>query len=127
MVTFSYVEKKFEEIKVYINEKTGEDSKNDAWEVVEVLKGQSLIGRAGSELILRSGKGTAISNISKITENGVELTIDNGLTDVTDGLDLKMGNKIPRDHLLIIPRDDGRGVDCISDSFFLIKGNYKIK
>lgn len=127
LVTFSYVEKKIEEIKEYINEKVGDNDKKELWEVVEVLEGESLIGKAGSELILRSGKGTAISNISKITEDGIDIVIDNGLTDVTDGKDLKMADKVPRDHLLIIPRDDGRGVNCISDCFFLIKGDYKVE
>lgn len=131
LVTFSYVEKKFEEIKTYVNEKMGEsagDTKTaSTWEVVEVSGGQSLIGKDGTELILRSGKGTSISNISQISVNGNKLAVDNGLTDVTDGKDLKMGDSIPRDHLLIIPRDDGRGVKCSSDSFFLVKGDYSVK
>lgn len=131
LVTFSYVEKRFEEIKEYINEKTREPQKNDGrqstWEVVEVLSGRSLIGKGGTELILRSGECTAISNVSKTIQNKVEVITDNGLTDVTDGKDLKMGDNILKDHLLIIPRDDGRGADCISNSFFLVKGDYTIK
>lgn len=131
LVTFSYVEKKFGEIKIYIDEKLNninlQPEEKSAWEVVEVSEGKSLICKDGTELILRSGKGIAISNISKIVENGAEIIIDNGLTDVTDGNDLKMGDNIPRDHLLIVPRDDGRGVSCTKDSFFLVKGDYIIE
>ncbi len=131
LVTFSYVEKKFEEIKEYVNEKIGEPQNNSvkqsAWQIVDILEGQSLIGKDGTEIILRSGNCITISNISKITQNGVEFTIDNGLTDITDGRDLKMGENIPRDHLLIIPRDDGRGANCSSNSIFLVKGDYTIK
>lgn len=130
LVTFSYVEKKITELKSYIDEKLSKDnidSNQSTWQVVELLEGQSLIGKGGTEIILRSGKGKSISNISIKNENGVELKIDNGLTDVTDGLDLKSGVAIPRDHLLIIPRDDGRGVLAVSGSFFLVKGDYEIK
>lgn len=127
LVTFSYVETKIEELKKYINEKVGESdgttSTVNTWQVIEVLGGQSIIGKSGTELILRSGKGKSISNIS----TGKQGTIDNGLTDVTDGKDLKMGDSVPKDHLLIIPRDDGRGVDCSLDSVFLVKGAYIVK
>lgn len=119
LVTFSYVENRFEEIKEYINQKVGEPGKNNGeqsiWKVVNVSGGKSLIGKAGTEIILRSGQGIAISNIS------------NGLSDVTMGEDLKMGTNIAKDHMLIIPRDDGRGVKCTVDSIFMVKGDYTIK
>lgn len=131
LVTFSYVERKIEQLKDYIDEKLSETDGNSkdesSWQVVEVFTGQSLICKDGTEIILRSGKGQAISKITTISTNGVEETLDNGLTDVTQGKDLKMGEDIPSDHLLIVPRDDGRGVYCTSDSFFLVKGDYQIK
>ncbi len=131
LVTFSYVEKKFEEIKSYVNEKVGEPvgttNTDISWRVVEVSKGQALIGKEGTELLLRSGSGNTISNISKIIQDGNELEIDNGLVDVTGGKDLKMGEPVAKDHMLIVPRDDGRGVNCVSNSIFMVKGDYLIK
>lgn len=130
LVTSGYVDAKIEQLKFYINEKlagAGSSSEESSWGVVEVSAGESLVCKDGTEIILRSGKGEAISKITITSSNGVEQSIDNGLTDVTDGRDLKMGENIPVDHLLIIPRDDGRGVYCISKSFFLVKGKYDIK
>ena len=114
-------------IDVKLGGTNGNSNEESSWQVVEVSGEESLICMSGTEVILRSGSGEAISNISTIIQNGIEKRIDNGLTDVTDGKDLKMGASIPRDHLLIIPRDDGRGIYCISNSFFLVKGAYEIK
>lgn len=131
LVTSGYVDMKIEQLKSYINEKLsgidGNFNEEGSWQVVEVAADKSLVCKDGTEIILRSGKGEAISKITTIFENGIEETIDNGLTDVTDGKDLKMGANIPQDHLLIVPRDDGRGVYCVSNSFFLVKGDYEIK
>lgn len=142
LVTFSYVERKIDQLKVYVDEKLEENvekleeniekpveniKEEVSWEVLQVEAGKFLLCRAGTELILRSGQGEAVSNVGTIIVNGVEEAIENGLADVTNGKDLTMGVDIPRDHLLIAPRDDGRGVFCTSDSFFLIKGDYEIK
>lgn len=135
LLSLSYLEKEIDKLKYYIDEKLDnkleekpeKPREENSWKVVEVEAGKSLICKDGTEIILRSGKGEAISKITTIFINGVEEVIDNGLTDVTQGKDLTMGSDIPRDHLLIIPRDDGRGVNCTSNSFFLVKGEYKIK
>lgn len=131
LATAGYVDGKIEQVKYYINEKLAgvnvNSNEESSWKVVEVPAKGSLICKDGTEIILRSGKGEAISRISITYENGKETATDNGLTDVTDGRDLKMGDNVPLDHLLIIPRDDGRGVYCVSHSYFLVKGNYEIK
>lgn len=131
LVTLSYVDTKITQLQYYIDSKlTGNNQgpdKESSWEVVEVSAGKSIIGKAGTEMILRSGRAKSISNISIVSENGTEYIVDNGLTDVTNGKDLTKGMDISTDHLLIVPRDDGRGVQCTADSFFLIKGNYRIE
>ncbi len=134
LVTLTYVEKKLDEvraeIKEYVNEKTAKDEdtneKQGDWEIVNVAKGQTLIGKGGTELILRSGEAAAITKISRVTSNGKDTIVDNGLADITDGEDLKMGANIPLEHMLLIPRDDGRGVSCNIDSIFMVKGDYTI-
>lgn len=130
-IGLSYLNYEIEQLKDYIDRKlslsSGSSKEESSWEVVQVLANQTLICKDGTEIILRSGKGQAISKITKTFNNGVEELIDNGLTDVTDGKDLKMGDNIPKDHLLIVPRDDGRGINCVSNSFFLVKGSYEIK
>ncbi|MGI6643902.1 MAG: hypothetical protein ACOX3V_07935 [Bacillota bacterium] len=83
--------------------------------VVEVPAGKALIGSAGTELILRAGTAKAIDS-----DMG-------GLSDVTDGADLREGHPIPRNHLLIIPRDDGRGILAVNAIIVLVRGSYAIR
>lgn len=122
LVTLSYVDKKIEQIRNYIDEKlsgTSGPSTSSEFIIVNVPKGQSLIFGGSSEAILRSGDARAISRILD--------GIDNGLCDVTLGVDIRMDQQIKENHLLLTPRDDGRGVIAIKDSIFLVRGAYEIK
>lgn len=116
LVTKSYVEKRIEQLKYYIDEKiSGTSSSTSELQVVEVESGQSIIGRAGSEIILRGGKGQVIAG-----ELG-------GLSDITGGRDLQMGEKVPANHLLIVPRNDERGVYVLEKAIFMVRGAYEIR
>ena len=120
LVTLSYVNNKIDQIKEYIDVKVAnmkDSGSSNQLEVVELKEGQSLMGKSGTEIILRGGKSTAY---------GVQ--VDKGLTDVTDGKDIDdEANYLPANHLLIIPRDDGRGAYAVTDSIFLVRGDYEIK
>lgn len=84
--------------------------------VVEVSKGQIVLLGAGTEAIVRSGETTAISGMY------------GGLADVTSAKDLKTGDAIQNQHLLISAREDGRGIKVVSDvSYMLIRGGYSIQ
>ena len=120
LVTLSYVNKSIEQVKKYVDERfslmgTGAGSNSRELEVVELSKGQFLIAHGGTEIILRGGKATAIAS-----DLG-------GLTDVTEGVDLAHDTPIPSNHLLIIPRNDGRGAYCTTDAFFMVRGGYEIR
>lgn len=126
LISKSYVDNKIEQLKVYIDEKIGSGGKtggvsgsSESFEVVEVKSGQSIILGEGAELILRSGVALSISRV----ENGE----DNGLCDVTTGVDLVTDQQVQKNHLLISPRNDGRGVVAAIDSFFMVKGAYEIR
>lgn len=122
LVSKSYVEKRIEQLMSYIDQKiNGSNSSvvEGAWAVVEVPQGKSLICYGGTEIILRSGKATAIS----VIKNGIE----NGVTDITAGRDLKMNEEIIENHLLIIPRTDSRGAYSVTQTYWLVKGHYEIK
>lgn len=121
LITLSYLNKEIDKLKSYIDSKLkdmevgpGESNTNEM-EVVEVEAGQSLIGKSGTEIILRGGKGRIIAG--KL----------GGLSDITRGTDLKMGVTAPANHLLIVPRDDGRGVYVTKDAIFLVRGSYEIR
>lgn len=96
----------------------GEDIQvsSDSFKVVEVEAGQNLIGEDGTEMILRFGSVTAIANAA-----------GDGLTDVTIGKDIKGGETVEVNHLLIIPRSDGRGLAVSQKSYVMVKGNYTVK
>ncbi|HWR60017.1 MAG TPA: hypothetical protein VN580_00310 [Clostridia bacterium] len=146
IVTQSYVEQKSEQIKYYIDtliEKVNgsasaqeqeiaklkaevaelaEAVKNGAgvgsgrFEVVELQKNQILIAGEGAEIIPRSGKFSAVYG-----ENG-------GLSDITSAKDMKNGEEIAMNHMLIASRGDGRGIKSLADkSFLIIKGTYTLQ
>jgi hypothetical protein len=89
-------------------------SENTVFSVVDLKTGDKFIGGTGCEFILRSGKATAI-----ISQNG-------GIPDTTGGIDLKQKDAIPQNHLLIIPRDDGRGFISTSNIVIMVRGKYTI-
>lgn len=92
--------------------------KGSVFEVLELKKGKILTLGASAEIILRGGKATAIASA-----NG-------GLSDLTagTGVDIKTGQAIPLNHLILISRDDGRGLKVTSDqAWVMVRGTYTIK
>jgi hypothetical protein len=90
-------------------------SSNVPYEVVKLKAGHMLIGGTGTEFNIRTGKAYVHSN----TENGIP--------DLTDGVDLKKDVLIPNNHLLQVPRE-GRGVkvkpDYPNDVYVTVKGAF---
>ncbi len=85
------------------------------YQAVSIDEGQSLIGKAGTEIILRSGEATAI-------DNGA-----NGVSDVTAGTDLRSGTEVELNHLLLTPRDDGRGIYAKTVIWVMVRGDYTVE
>ena len=78
-------------------------------------KGQTVIGGEGTEIILRSGgaKGYILGA--------------NGIVNITDGSEIFHGTEVKANNLLIVPRDDGRGLSITADAWLLIKGSYELR
>ena len=87
---------------------------SDIFTPVHMTSGQTLFGHEGTELILRSGSAI-------VQASGVD-----GLANVTSGIDQTVGEVVERNHLLIVPRADGRGVHATSDVWILVKGSFTI-
>ena len=85
-----------------------------ALEVVEIRAGEKLIAGAGTELILRGGKAFVI---------GSEL---GGLANVTAGKDFVSGMEFVSNHLMIVPRGDGRSAYTDDYAIFMVRGTYEI-
>ena len=129
LVAKSYVDDKIDQVLDVIN-KTISTSQNtsqnppvssnvqvsgNSFKPVLVEVGQTIYGKEGTEMILRSGKGNAVVP-------GAE-----GIANITNGLELKNKSTVTKNHLIIIPRDDKRGVKVTEKAWFLVKGDYEIK
>lgn len=120
LVTQSYVENRIAALNASIDERlnnletqSGGDSVN--FIVLEVKKGQIVHLEENSLFILRAGEATGIAG-----QGG-------GLSDLTTGLDISTGQKIELNHLLLIPKSDGRGVKMDYDGWVMISGGYSIQ
>ena len=113
LVSVSYInEVVMPQFKSYVDSKLA-NTNDSSFQVVEVKKGQTVIGFQGTEMILRMGSATVVA-----TQKG-------GISDVTSGTDLPMYSQMPANHHLIIPFTDWRGVTMQTDGILLIKGSYK--
>lgn len=90
------------------------DNIDNTFVPVFVPAGSLLLGEEGTEIILRSG--SAVANIPS----------ENGIVNITTGVDIFNGEIIEPNNLLIVPRQDGRGVFAASDAWFMIKGSFNI-
>ncbi|MCF6093389.1 YlqD family protein [Microaerobacter geothermalis] len=91
-----------------------------ALSVVELKPGQTLIGFEGTEIIVRTGKV-----IAKQGDNG------DGLPNLTAGSNIEGGQFVPLNHLILLPRNDNRGIIVVPDakqnSWVMIRGKYEVK
>lgn len=90
----------------------------DEVKVVDVKPGQTLIASAGAEFVVRSGKAVVYSEDK------------NGVTDLTDGVDIPNGGAVSNNHLLTFPRA-GRGIQVQEGNKYnltvMVRGGYQIK
>lgn len=116
----AYIEIKVDQIDLESDKGTNSDNTNtnESKKFIAILlkPGDQLIASESTEIILRSGSATAIAN-----EAG------NGISDITSGADLVTGNTVPWNHLLIVPRTDGRGILIHNEAWVMVKGDYEIQ
>lgn len=122
VVSKSYVDNKIEELlktlesggTINTGSATSADMSKFKYVPVHVGVGQQLIGGEGTEIILRVGRSFAVVS-------GTE-----SLVDVTTGTEMNDKAEIKKNHIIIVPRNDGRGVRVVEDAWFLVKGEYTI-
>ncbi len=87
-------------------------------EVVKIPIGQTMMVKAGGEVVVRTGTAVAVSSDA------------NGLSDVTAGADIEPGKPVAANHLILFPRD-GRGIahapGSKTDMIVLVRGGYELK
>jgi len=85
------------------------------WKVINLSPGQQLEGKAGTEIIVRAGNTVVID------------AVGSGIPDLTGGINVSAHQTVSLDHLLIIPRTDGRGISARTRSVVMYKGEVQIK
>lgn len=125
LVSKSYVDDKIEQVLTIINgngsasNNTASDNTSSAtsgaYQTVYLSAGQIVLGSEGTEIIMRSGKGN------------VYITGVDGIVDATTGTNLTHGDTAKTNHIMIVPRGDGRGIKATEGAWFLIKGEYSIQ
>lgn len=94
---------------------------SSVYTVEHLTMGQSLRAKDACEIILRSGGAAVFVESEENIKAGV------GLSDCTDGAELRNGAAVPQKHLLIISRGDGRGVTVnTADAYIMVRGEYEI-
>ncbi|HNZ40624.1 MAG TPA: hypothetical protein PKJ65_01895 [Clostridia bacterium] len=89
-------------------------SDNYGMQVLHVYKDDVIYALGTSELILRSGSAIVIGNAN-----------NEGLSDATTGENLNPGVSLGKDHFVVIPRGDGRGIKITSgESFIMYRGSF---
>lgn len=114
------LEKKLQEFQIKIDDmlnQAGVQTNGNELVVIELFPGDTLIGLAGTEMIVRTGKTSIVTD-------------QDGIPDVTAGTDLQKGKSVPLNHLLLVPRSDGRGIQAdangSSSSYVMVRGGYEL-
>ncbi len=133
LITLGYLNAKIDEVKQYVDEQINSSIQpgnetpaiiassgavvieESIFEVLQLEEGQQLIGKESTSIILRTGE-------AKVVTLGVD-----GIADITDGIDVKNNEAIIANHLLLVPRDDGRGIEATTTVWIMVKGKYEIK
>lgn len=153
IVTQSYVEKKMEQIKYYIDNLIAGAKEESALQNQEIAKLKEELKVKNNEIAKLTESMNAISasavgrfevvemqkNQILIAGEGAEIIPRSGrfsaiygtyggLSDITSAKDLKNDEAIANNHMLIASRGDGRGMKALADkSFLIIKGTYTLK
>lgn len=121
IITKSYLEKRLVEsedalkrLMIEQSEKTGGKDVATKFIVIEVKKGSTLLFGESTEFILRAGKAVVADKTT------------NGISDLTDGVTKYHDMEVLKDHHMLNPRNDGRGILAKTDLFVLVKGDHKI-
>ncbi|MBO4264692.1 MAG: hypothetical protein J5922_01255 [Clostridia bacterium] len=91
-------------------------SENAEFEAISIAFGKTLKPKAACEVILRSGNARVVSPFE-----------NQGLSDLTAAKELYDGNSVSLNHLVLIPRADGRAIMAMSDVIWvMVRGEYEI-
>ena len=127
LITLSYFEQKLDEFAEELSEKLKniepeeKDEKKEeidlssfTFKIINLKAGSTLTCSEGTEFIIRTGEMKAVASQS------------GGLSDVTTGENIDGDTIVPKNHHIVIPRNDGRGLSVVTGGAIMIKGNYEV-
>ena len=85
------------------------------FKVITLNEGEMILCEAGTEIIVRSGKSIVVTDKNS----------SGGISDITAGKDLANNEAIVNNHLLIVPKADGRGIKANVTGAVMVKGNFE--
>ncbi len=86
--------------------------------VLELRAGQRIMCGESCELILRAGSAAVVLDANSL----------GGISDLTAAKDLAHGMPLTANHLLLVPRNDGRGVVVMSEiAYIMVRGAYTVE
>jgi len=103
-----------EELRAELREELLQEVQGTQFTILELRANETIVGGEGTRIILRSGTATIHSQVA------------NGLADLTTGIELFNGNNVPANHLLLVSRNDGRGITATSDAWVIVEGSFTI-
>lgn len=113
IVTKSYVD---QQIKLIAGQGGGSGQASNEIITVKLNAGDILLAKSGTEFILRSGTAVAYG------------PAENGIPNLTGGTDIIIGTSIPKNHHLVFPKDDGRGIKITTGpAYVMVRGTYEIQ
>ncbi len=124
LVTLSYVEKRIQEVLNTVTAQIAELKKqggtastaaSPGFVVVQAEKGSFVYFGGSTEFVVRGGKATAITTLAALHA-----------ARRIRGRDLGMGQIVPDNHHILVPRDDGRGLSIQDTTILLVKGAYTV-
>ena len=100
----------------------GTEHTDGRYAVVQVRAGETLYASVyACEVIVRAGDTAVLSPFTVKYE-------EQGLSDTTEGKELYNGESIPKNHTILIPRDDGRGVSVgEGGAWLMVRGDYRLE
>lgn len=130
LITLSYFNEKIDEFREELLENfdssKSEDDKEEnkaeteidlssvTFKILNLKAGSTLKCGEGTEFIIRTGDMKALASAA------------GGLSDVTDGVNIDGDKIVPKNHHIVIPRDDGRGLKAVTGGAIMIKGKYEV-
>lgn len=104
----------------YVKKSELEPSDQSGYTLLTLSQGQTIMAKGVLEIIPVEGEAEAVITSASNISDGA------GIIDTTSGSVVTNGETLSGNHLLVIPKADGRGLRAVSQLQILVRGEYNI-